>query len=79
MCFWIDAGDETFEEESCRCNHDALSASNGLALDLRGATPEFSCGEKKKRRGAGEDREKEMHLREGGVWWMLKQDASSAH
>lgn len=32
-----------FEEESHRRNQDALSASNGLALDLRAGTSEFNC------------------------------------
>lgn len=43
MCSWTDDGDRTFEEESRRRNQDALSASNGLALDLRAATSEFNC------------------------------------
>lgn len=43
MCSWIDDGDRTFEEESRRRNQDALSASNGLALDLRAGTSEFNC------------------------------------
>lgn len=30
MCFSIDDGDKAFEEESCCCNQDALSTSNGL-------------------------------------------------
>ena len=43
MCSWIDDGDRTFEEESRRRNQDALSASNGLALDLRASTSQFNC------------------------------------
>ncbi|KAJ4944971.1 hypothetical protein JOQ06_013510, partial [Pogonophryne albipinna] len=38
-----DDGDRTFEEESRRRNQDALSASNGLALDLRAFTSQFNC------------------------------------
>lgn len=42
MCSWADDGDRTFEEESRRRNQNALSASNGLALDLRAGTSEFN-------------------------------------
>lgn len=43
MCFGIDDGDKAFEEESCRRNQDALSTSNGLAVDLPAGTSEFNC------------------------------------
>lgn len=49
MCFCIDDGDKAFEEERCRRNQDALSTSNGLAVDLRAGTSEFNC----KRLGGG--------------------------
>lgn len=51
MCSWIDDFDGTFEEEGCHYNQDALSASNGLALDLRAGTSEFNCSGVERWRG----------------------------
>lgn len=87
MCSWIDDVDGTFEEESRRRNQDALSASNGLALDLRAGTSEFNCervGGRKGRVGGegglGWKTEKEKCISEEvALVWILKQDASFAH
>lgn len=44
-CPGIDDAGRTFEEESRRHNQRALSASNGLALDVSelADAPEFNC------------------------------------
>lgn len=60
MCFHIDDSDKAFEEESRRHNQDALSTSNGLALDLRAGTQSsiangWGC--------ARQEREKAVHRR----------------
>lgn len=81
MCSCIDDADRTFEEESCRHNQDALSASNGLALDLRAGTSEFNCERGGGRKGVGWKTEKGKSFSEkvalgefGG-----EKDASFAH
>lgn len=60
MCSCIDDADRTFEEESRRHNQHALSASNGLALDLRAPTLQSSIATGWRDKGDGlEDRERE--------------------
>lgn len=67
-----------FEEESHHHNHDALSASNGLALDLLASTSEFKC-----KGVGGVGRQKKEKAFQGRWCWVdlrgIKKDASFAH
>lgn len=65
MCSCIDDADRTFEEESRRRNQHALSAWNGLALDLRASTLQSSIATGWRDKGDGlEDREREKSISE---------------
>lgn len=69
MCSCIDDADRTFEEESRRRNQHALSASNGLALDLRAPTLQSSIAAGWRDKGDRlEDREREKAFQRRWRW-----------
>lgn len=71
MCSGIDDTDGTHEEEGCHRNQDALSASNGLPLDLHGGTSEFNWSGVEGMKGVGWKAEKGKCIsKRRCIWWI---------